>query len=336
MAKLTKRGIAWLIILIIVGAGIGLSVWRGKRGTGLVRVPKTSQEIFEGGVRKKGYKQRFVAGESEASDKIIIINLQGEIANIRYSPSYRKGMVDDLIDQLKQAEKDENVRAIILKINSPGGTVVDADILYAKVKEVGKKKMIVALLDRIATSGAYYVASAANKIVSHPLTLTGSIGVIMAFVNLQGLLERKLGIEMGVIKSGRYKDIGSPFRSMDSSEKKMLQELVDAAHQRFVENVSAGRKIPIDKLAPLADGRVYSGEQAKKLGLIDELGTIDEAIELAKKLSGITKAKVVEYYYRPSLFDFLFSRISGDLKIKETPSIPEPILKYIWQPLIER
>ncbi|OIN97012.1 hypothetical protein AUJ66_04590 [Candidatus Desantisbacteria bacterium CG1_02_38_46] len=336
MAKLTKKRIAWLIIIIIVGFAVGLNMWKGKQRTGPVHIPRTPKEIFEGEVREKGYKQRFVAGDRDASDKIVIVNVQGEITNARWGFSYRRGMVDELINQLKQAEKDEYVKAIILNINSPGGPVIDADILYTKIRELGKKKIIISLLDKMAASGGYYVACAAHKIVAHPLTLTGNIGVIMDFINLQGLLEKKLGIEMGVIKSGRYKDIGSPYRSMDRNEKKMLQDLVDAAHQRFVEKVAAGRNISVVKLAPLADGRIFSGEQARQVGLVDELGTQDEAIELAKKLSGVERAKVVEYYFRPRLWDFLSGKISDYLKVKEVSSIPEPTLEYIWHPSFGR
>ena len=332
MAKLTKKRIAWWIIIIVVGSAVGLKIWKGKEGPG-TKIPK---EIFKAEEREKPYKQRFIAGENQAEDKIAVINIQGEITNSRWGYSYRRGMVDELIEQLKQAEKDKNVKAIILKINSPGGPVIDADILYNKIKEVAKKKIVVALLDRIAASGGYYVACAAHKIVSHPLTLTGSIGVVMDYMNLQGLLEKKLGVEMGVIKSGPYKDIGSPYRSMNVSEKKILQEIVNAAHRRFVANIAAGRKISIEKLAPIADGRVYSGEQAKRLGLVDELGTQDEAVELAKKLSGVEKVKVVEYYYRPNLLDYLFSKTSGDLKMKDVVSVSEPVLKYFWQPILER
>jgi len=326
MIRMSKKQMAWLIILIIVASGVCVKLWRGKS----VGIKTLS------GSKSKEYRYRFVAGDSNAEDKIIIVKVEGEITNSRWGPSYRRGMVDDLISQLKQAEKDESVKAIILNINSPGGPVVDADILYSKIREIGKKKIVVALLDRVAASGGYYVASAANKIVSHPLTLTGNIGVIMDYVNLEGLLKKKLGIEMGVIKSGRYKDIGSPYRPMGISEKKMLQDLVNASHRRFVESVAAGRNISITKLAPIADGRIFSGEQAKELGLVDELGSQDEAIELAKKLSNVERAKVVEYYSRPRLWDFLSGKISDYSKVKEDSLMPEPILKYIWQPFFER
>lgn len=336
MAKMSKRKTAWLIILVIIGAGIAVRFWKGK-GAGMKIVSKVlgKPEIISG-VESKEYKYRFVSGDSNVGDKIVIVTIEGEITNSKTGSYYRRGMVDELINQLNQAEKDDSVKAIILSINSPGGPVIDADILYSKIREIGKKKPVVALLDKLAASGGYYVASAAQKIVAHPLTLTGNIGVIMDFVNLEGLLEKKLGVEMNVIKSGRYKDIGSPFRSMDSNEKKMLQELVNGAHRRFVESVSAGRKIPLDKLAPLADGRIFSGEQAKSLGLVDELGTQGKAVEVAKKLCGIEKAKVVEYYSRPRFLDLLFSKVSDYSKLKEVQLIPEPVLKYIWQPLLER
>jgi len=337
--KISKRRMAWLVIILIIVAGIGLNTLKARKGTGVKSSSIQKSVEILGGIDtgRRYYRQRFVAGDEGAQDKIALINIEGEITNSRSSVFYRRGMVDEWIDQLKQAERDENVKAIILNINSPGGPVIDADILYMKIRDLAKKKVVVALLDRVAASGGYYVACAANKIISHPLTLTGSIGVVMDYINLQGLLEKKLGVEMGVIKSGRYKDIGSPFRPMDTSERKMLQELVDAAHRRFVENISTSRRIPVKKLAPICDGRIYSGEQAKELGLVDELGTLDEAIEIARNLSGIKRAKVVEYYTPPlRLIDYIFGKMQENTKLTEIPRIPEPVLKYIWQPGMER
>ncbi|OIO01927.1 signal peptide peptidase SppA [Candidatus Desantisbacteria bacterium CG_4_10_14_0_8_um_filter_48_22] len=334
MKKLSKRTWAWIIILVVVAAGVVLNNIKGKDSVSSASsMVKKPVKVLTG---RKFYKQRYVTGDEAAPDKVAIINIVGEISNSRYGPSYRRGMVDELIDQMKEAEKDNSIKAVLLDINSPGGPIIDADLVYEKIKKLAEKKTVVAYLDRTAASGGYYIACAAKKIVSHPLTLTGNIGVIMDYMNLSNLLGKKLGVEMGVIKSGRYKDIGSPYRSMDVSERKMLQGLVDEAHSRFVQVVSAGRNIPESKLANIADGRIFSGAQAKKAGLVDELGSQEDAIEITKNLCGLKKAQVIEYYTTPKLRDWLLGKFE-DTKIKGTfSSLPEPALKYLWMPSVER
>jgi len=331
-----KRNIAWLIILVLLVIGVLLNKMNSGNSSKMsfsAKDIKNTKNIIDGS-RERVLKQRFVSGESEAEDKILIINVQGELNNDRKGSLYQKGMVDEIIDELKQAENDEKTRAIILDINSPGGPVVDADILYGKIMELRKKKVIIAYLDRMAASGGYYIASACDKIVAHPLTITGSIGVIMNTMNVQGLLEKKLGIEMGVIKSGKFKDMGSPYRKMQKTERQMLQALVDEAYVRFVQSVADGRRMPFNKVAEVADGRIFSATQGKAYGLVDILGTEDTAVLVAKKLAGLKKAKVVEFYIRPSLRDLMFSKIEESNKMKDASTvITEPVLKYIWQPL---
>ena len=328
-----KRNIALLIILLLFILGIVLNKINGGDSSKITQLAKNPKNVFED-MRERSLKQKVVSGDAEAEDKIVIINVRGEIDNDKRGSLYQKGMVDEIIDQLKQAENDEKTRAIILDINSPGGPVMDADILYTKIMQTKKKKVVVAYLDRTAASGGYYVASACDKIVSHPLTLTGSIGVIMNTMNVEELMEKKLGIEMGVIKSGKYKDIGSPYRKMQKTERQMLQALVDEAYKKFVKSVADGRKMPEKKVIEAADGRVFSGTQAKVLGLVDVLGDQDTAVIVAKQLSRAGRVKIVEYYMRPSFRDMIFSKMDDSMKYKDSSSaITGPVLKYIWEPL---
>ncbi|MBI4056602.1 MAG: signal peptide peptidase SppA [Elusimicrobia bacterium] len=192
------------------------------------------------------------------------------------------------------AEKPE-IKAIVLDINSPGGSVGSVQELHDQIAKVRKqhKKPVVALFGDVAASGGYYIASACDKIVAHPGTLTGSIGVIFNVTNVQGILA-KLGIKMDAIKSGKHKDIGSPTRPMTPEEKQILQGLIDDAYSQFLAAVSEGRRMPLEKVKPLADGRIYTGRQAQSMGLVDALGGAEEAVQLAAQLGGIKgKPKIV-------------------------------------------
>ncbi|MBI4050908.1 MAG: signal peptide peptidase SppA [Elusimicrobia bacterium] len=185
------------------------------------------------------------------------------------------------------AEKPE-VKALVLDINSPGGSVASVQELYSQILKVRKekKKPVVALLGDVAASGGYYIASACDKIVARPGTLTGSIGVIFSVSNVEGLFG-KLGIRVNPIKSGKHKDIGSPTRPMLPEEKQILQGLIDDAYSQFLDAVTAGRALPLEKIKPLADGRIYTGRQAQAMGLVDILGGIEEAVKAAAELGGI-------------------------------------------------
>lgn len=200
-----------------------------------------------------------------------------------------EGVIEDpweLLDWIDKFSKDKRVKAVILKVNSPGGSVGATQELYRALIRLRDKKKVVASLGDVAASGGYYVASAAHKVVSNPGTLTGSIGVAMYFTDFEGLM-KKVGLRSHVVKSGPYKDIGSPFRKMTEEEKRLLEGVIRDVHKQFVEDVSRARGIPLEKLKAIADGRVFSGRQALELGLVDRLGGLQEALELAKSLAGI-------------------------------------------------
>jgi protease-4 len=237
-----------------------------------------------------------VSGTGDA--KVLLLDLAGVIGSQDkdgFIP--QPNMLATFKEELTRASKDEKVKALVVRVNSPGGTVNASDILYHELKTfkaTRKIPVIVSMMD-IAASGGYYLAMAADSILVHPSTVTGSIGVIMLTVNARGLLE-KVGVEANAITSGPRKDMGSPFRLMTAEEKAIFQSVIDSFYQRFLAVVQEGRpNLSIDQIKKLADGRIYSGEQAKAAGLVDDVGYLDEAIELAKKKAGVTEARVVTY-----------------------------------------
>ncbi|MEA1935474.1 MAG: signal peptide peptidase SppA [Thermodesulfobacteriota bacterium] len=199
-----------------------------------------------------------------------------------------------VVDQLVKYGKDDSIKAVVLRIDSPGGGVVSSQEIYEAVLSLKKKKKVVASMGSVAASGGYYVACAADKIVANPGTITGNIGVVVHFSNVEELL-KKIGLKSSVVKSGRYKDIGSPLREMTADEKRLIQEVIDDIYDQFLEAVSSNRKIPKGKVAGIADGRIFTGRQALKMGLVDFLGDKEHAINLAAKLSGIKGKPDVVY-----------------------------------------
>ncbi len=192
----------------------------------------------------------------------------------------------DVIKELKDYAKDSSVKAIIIRVNSPGGAVAPSQEIYNEIVKIRKKKKVVVSMGAIAASGGYYIAAPADKIVANAGTLTGSIGVIMELPNVSGLMD-KIGIETQVIKSGRHKDIASVFKTLTPEEKKILQTVLDDVHDQFIKAVSDGRGMKFEEIKKLSDGRIFTGRMAKEIGLIDELGNLEDAIILAGELAGI-------------------------------------------------
>jgi protease-4 len=202
-----------------------------------------------------------------------------------------RGVIDEdeeVIDSIRRFAKADQIRAVILRIESPGGAVTPSQEIYRELLRLREKKPLIASLGEVAASGGYYIASACNTIVANPGTITGSIGVIMGTMyNVQGLLE-KLGVKGTVVKAGAYKDIGSPIRDMTSEERQILKSMLDDVHKQFIAAVAEGRKMDEAVVQTLADGRIYSGEQAQRLGLVDQLGNFQDAITLAAEQAGIS------------------------------------------------
>lgn len=237
-----------------------------------------------------------VSGSGKA--KVLLIEVSGMISSQEGDgliPS--PGMLAHLKEELTRAAKDDNIKAVVVRINSPGGTVTASDIIHHELKafKASRKIPVVASIMDVGASGGYYIAAAADAVYAHPSTVTGSIGVIMLTVNARGLLE-KVGLEATAVTSGPRKDMGSPFRAMTPEERAIFQELIDSMYQRFLTVVQEGRpKLTMEQIKKLADGRVYTGEQAKAAGLVDEIGYLEDAVEAVKKQAGLTEARVVMY-----------------------------------------
>lgn len=218
-------------------------------------------------------------------DRLLVIKLSGMIVDRDTSPLLSKmGTTASVKRELRKALKDKHVKAVLLRINSPGGTVASSQEIHQAVNALKKaNKPVVASMGDVAASGGYYVATAADRIFADPGTITGSIGVIMNLFNLQGI-EQKLGIQPEVIKSGTFKDMGSFNRAPTAEERKLLQAIILDSYDQFVTAVASGRKKDEQAVRKIADGRIYTGRQAKEIGLIDELGGYDEAVAFAQKL----------------------------------------------------
>jgi protease-4 len=216
-------------------------------------------------------------------DKIGIVPIEGPIRDAQ-------GVVD-LLDEFK---KNDSVKAVVLRIDSPGGGVAASQEIYEGIVELKKKKKVIASMGSVAASGGYLIACAADKIVANPGTLTGSISAVMHFANLEDLL-KKIGLKSSVIKSGKFKDIGSPTRKMTPEEIKLLQEMVDDIYDQLLDTISRDRKIGKEELKQIADGRVFTGRQAHKLRLVDELGDMGYAVRLAGTMVGIKGEPDVVY-----------------------------------------
>jgi len=211
-----------------------------------------------------------------------------------------------IISQIKKWSKDDSVKAIVLRINSPGGAVAPSQEIFAEVERAGRKKPVVASMGALAASGGYYVAAPCKAIYANPGTVTGSIGVIMNLANMQKLLE-KIGYDPMVIKSGKLKDAGSPFRPMTEEEKRYFQAVADDIHAQFVDDVARTRKMEVAQVRQLADGRIFTGREAVGLKLVDKIGDLREAVEAAAKMAGMAPdPHVVEEKEGHGLLKFLF------------------------------
>ena len=246
-----------------------------------------------------------------------------------------KGIIADsksILAQLKELRKNKDVKAIVVRIDSPGGGVGPSQEIYAEIKKTSPVKKVVASMGASAASGGYYVASAADHIMANPGSITGSIGVIMEFANLEELFN-KIGISAFVLKSGKYKDVGSPLRKMTPQEKELLQGFIDNVHRQFVTAVAESRNLSEEKIRAIADGRILSGEQAQKLGLLDSLGNLEDAIALAAKLGGI-KGEPCVFYPKKKKFSLLEYILGSSSLTEVLDQITGAALRcgYLWVP----
>ena len=236
-------------------------------------------------------------------DKVAVVEIEGVITE---SNSINK--------QIKEYGERKDVKAVVVRIDSPGGGVGPSQEIYRELKKISVEKRVVASMGSVAASGGYYVAAAADKIIANPGTITGSIGVIMEFANVEDLL-KKIGLKGYVIKSGEYKDIGSPLRKMKEDEKRLIQGVIDDVHEQFINIVAENRKLDIGTVKKLADGRIFSGSQARDMKLVDELGNFQEAIDAAASLANIKGKPFVIYPEKRgvSLWDIVFGDAAGQV-----------------------
>jgi protease-4 len=264
---------------------------------------------------------KFVSPSSHISftQKIGVIPISGAIVDAQ-----------PIISQIIRFRKDKGIKAIIVRIDSPGGGVGPSQEIYEELRRTGKTKKVIASMGSVAASGGFYVAAAADKIVANPGTITGSIGVIMEFVQFKSLLD-KIGINIEVLKSGEYKDMGYPQRKLTERDKRILQGVIDDIKRQFVTAVANGRHLAQEKVQAIADGRIFSGQQAKELGLVDFLGNFQDAVELAKKMTGIRGDVTLVYPKKrvTRFWDLLFD--SASKSVLKWLQKTQTRVEYIWR-----
>ncbi len=255
----------------------------------------------------------------------------GEIALVRI-----QGMLMDsqnIVRQLSDYRHNPGVRGILLRIDSPGGAVAPAQEIYSEIMKLrADHKTVYASMGTVAASGGYYIACAADYVLANPGTLTGSIAAVMVFSNIEELTN-KIGVKPVIIKSGKYKDVGSPLRAMNPEERKLLQNVVDDVHQQFVQAVAKGRGLSVSEVKEIADGRIMTGQQALTLKLVDEMGGLEKTIELlAKKIGVEGRPKVIEEKEKTPFFDWLLQSTLSSRLVETLIPASLPRLQYIWFP----
>lgn len=216
------------------------------------------------------------------------------------------------IQQIKNFRENDDIKAIVIRINTPGGGIGPSQELYREIVKTRSEKDVLSSMGSVAASGGYYIASACDKIVANKGTITGSIGVIMEYTNIEEAI-RKIGLSPVIIKSGEFKDIGSPFRAIKDSEREFLQTVVDELHQQFVQDVAQGRGLPVENVAQYADGRILTGQTAFNLHFVDRIGNLDDAVQWAGEMAGITD-ELIPVYPEEDRMDFLKNFVHSLLK----------------------
>jgi protease-4 len=328
-----RRKIGWLLVglIVIVSSFVEDIGHFNQSTTNLPVIPGLTED-------REKFNEKLIDGEGD--NKIVVLHVDGiiqeEVTSSPLSVSSGAVPVTRLTKQIDQAAADNAVKAIIVVINSPGGTVTASQTIHEKLLEAKQKgKKVIILMRETAASGGYYIAAAGDKIVANASTLTGSIGVIFHSTNLEELY-KKIGYKPITFKAGKYKDIGSSDRPFTAEEQTIIQGLLDEEYTGFVNIVAEGRHMNKTQAANVAEGKIYSGKQAKEVGLVDELGNMPKAIEVAKKEANITSARVVEY---ASSLDFVTSLLGGGLSTSSLTrllgQVEQPGLSgvlYLWQP----
>jgi protease-4 len=330
-----QGGRGWLVALsIIVGIVLSCAILP-LGGLALLFATGGGGSGSTGPVPAQSWEEQIVEGAGP--DRVALIEVSGVIGAPAEAFSLQLSQ-EGLLSQIRQAARDARVKAVLLRVDSPGGGVVASSEIHAellKLKAAGKP--LVVSMGGTAASGGYYISAPADRIYANPDTLTGSLGVILSTLNYEQAFE-KLGLQNYVYKSGDLKDIGSPTRPPTDEERAVLQSVVDEAYDGFVRVIVEGRGLPEGEVRELADGRIYTGSQAQALGLVDELGNLDAAIEGAKELAGLEAATVVRYTESTSLRALLLSRLQAPqqpadpLGLRAITDPRPPQLEYRWMP----
>lgn len=290
--------------------------------------------------------EEILLAPSPAREKVLIIDIEGMISSTLDTGlfSREKNAVSRVFARLEKAAKDPWVRAVILRLDTPGGEVTASDIIYHEVLRFKERTRtpVIGLMMGVAASGGYYIASACDAIMAHPSTLTGSIGVISIFPNVEELMS-KIGLKVNVIKSGAAKDSGGPFRDMTEEEKRIFQAINDEYYGGFLDVVSKNRKDRIlpERLRTIADGRVYTAPQALQLELIDAIGYFDDAFRKALSLASLRAAKLVSYTYYPKTKTNIYASRLGDFSPLDKKAFESMLASlktgfyYLWLPRTE-
>lgn len=309
--------------------------------------------------KDKPYVENTAAGKKNIisnSNKIAVMEIEGTIASSYESGFFsREANAANLLKSLQAAEADNDIKGIIIKINSPGGTVAMSQNIYNQILRVREKKPVIALMDDVAASGGYYIASAADRIIAQSGTLTGSIGVIFSFLDYHNLLIDKLAVSPVVIKSGKFKDIGSGTRAITPEEKELMQEIINDSYSQFVDAIRVGRiqrndnysadksDLSEENLKENADGRIFTGRMAKELGFVDEIGDINTAKNMMEKMvqekyGNSLPVKLLIYNKKSTFSDYFssFSEYNSKSSIKLTDFIPTSLILsrkplYLWE-----
>jgi protease-4 len=320
----------WLVLALVGMAGCGRTAFKIEPVPAERTLEQTTL-IDEGGL---------------FPDKIVVIDVSGMIVNSERRSLFGGGdnPVSVFVEHLDKASRDPSVKGVVLRINSPGGGVTASDIMYTELlhfKKCTKGKVpVVAMMMDVAASGGYYLACGADEIVALPTSITGSIGVIMLAPDFSGTLN-KIGAKVNAIKSGKMKDVGSPFKSMDLEERAFFQKLINEYYDRFVKVVAAGRpKLDEAKIRELADGRVYTGEQALENGIVDRVGTLRDALAVVKERIGAKTVRVVVYKRPGEDRPNIYAQSPGgvpqlnllNIQIPESLVSVEPQFMYLWAP----
>lgn len=274
--------------------------------------------------------------------KILLLEVEGVLTESPEMEGFigmeRESTVDRIVEQLDKARTDDEVEAVLLRIDSPGGSVTASDVVYDEILRFKRERKVpvVAQLMGTAASGGYYVAMAADEVIAHPTSITGSIGVVFFGVNISGLME-KFGVQDQTLVTGPYKDAGSPLRPMKNEERAQLMSVLDDLHARFVAVVEQGRPgLEADRVVALADGRIYSAPQALELGLVDRIGDIREGIEQTRIRAGLSEARVVSYHRPREWRQHVYNQApTGETAVRLGPRLPaweRPGFMYLWAP----